>query len=80
MGSYETAQVHWGYCRAPIKEGPAGHAGACFAVSSDRRTDPSLHSQAKLNAIARQLNERFQKTLLYQIPTEKFVECVAAIG
>ena len=31
-----------------------------------RGTDLSLHSQAKLSAIARQLNERPRKTLLYQ--------------
>jgi hypothetical protein len=45
-----------------------------------RGTDLSLHSQAKLSAIARQLNERPRKTLLYQTPAKKFAECVAAIG
>ena len=45
-----------------------------------RGTDLALHSQAKLNAIARQLNERPRKTLLYQTPAEKFAECVTAIG
>ena len=39
-----------------------------------------LYSQAKLRAIARQLNERPGKTLLYQTPAEKFAECVAEIG
>lgn len=43
-------------------------------------SESSLHSQAKLSAIARQLNERPRKTLLYQTPAEKFAECVAAIG
>ena len=45
-----------------------------------RATDLALHSRAKFNAIARQLNERPRKTLLYQTPAEKFAECVAAIG
>jgi len=47
---------------------------------SPRGTDLTLHSQAKLNAIASQLNERPKNTLLYQAPAEKFAECLAAIG
>ena len=43
-------------------------------------TDLSIHSQAKLNAVARQLNERPRKTLNYHSPAEKFEECVASIG
>jgi len=36
--------------------------------------------QNKLNAVARQLNERPRKTLGYYSPAEKFAECVASIG
>lgn len=43
-------------------------------------TDISLHSQAKLNAVARQLNERPRKTLAYETPAERFNACVASTG
>ena len=40
--------------------------------------DISAFSQAKLSAVARQLNERPRKTLQYHTPAEKFEACVAA--
>ncbi len=42
--------------------------------------DLSKVSQARLNAIARQLNERPRKTLNYETPAERFNQCVASIG
>ena len=38
------------------------------------------YSQAKLNAIARKLNERPRKTLNYQTPAERFAQSVALTG
>jgi len=43
-------------------------------------TDLSVHSQTKLNAVARQLNERPRKTLEYETPANKFNACVATTG
>jgi IS30 family transposase len=45
-----------------------------------RGTDLSFHSQEKLSAIAKQLNERPRKTLQYQTPEEKLAECGASIN
>jgi IS30 family transposase len=42
--------------------------------------DVSSYSQAKLNAVARQLNERPRKTLGYRTPAEMFSHTVALTG
>jgi IS30 family transposase len=42
--------------------------------------DLSAYSQAKLNAVARKLNERPRKTLNYETPAERFHQSVASTG
>ena len=43
-------------------------------------TDLSIYPQAKLNAVARRLNERPRQTLSFETPAERFSQCVASIG
>ncbi|EFO2579496.1 hypothetical protein B6R23_17525 [Escherichia coli] len=40
----------------------------------------SVHSQQRLNSVARQLNERPRKTLDYESPAERFNKCLASIS
>ncbi|MCE4547745.1 MULTISPECIES: IS30 family transposase [unclassified Caballeronia] len=42
--------------------------------------DVSVYSQAKLNAVARRLNERPRMTLNYETPAERFQKTIASIG
>jgi IS30 family transposase len=50
----------------------------CYDNIFSKRTVLSTHSQRKLNAVARQLNERPREILGFETPVERFNACVAS--